>query len=121
MSGVKKVDGGEWALGNLGKSKPPRVARTLAGDNVTPEAIDDAVAFLATGSKAAAEAAAGIRNVANVVRLGLNAGLTKRAMLLLVQDLTSPPAKGGHKPSLDTIENVITALANLDQHLTGES
>ena len=117
--GAQRVDGGEWALGNIGKAKPAEPQRKLAGDNVTPAQLDDAVAFLASGTKASAEAAEAVRTLTKVVRLGLNSGLTKRALLLLVQDLTSPPAKGGHRPSLDTIENVITALANLDQHLTG--
>lgn len=109
----------EWLLGNVGKSKAPKPQRSLVGDEVTPATVEDAVEFLASGTKASKAAAETVRKLTDKVREGLSSGLSKRALLLLVQDLTTAPPKGGHRPSLDTIENVITALANLDQHLTG--
>lgn len=111
------MSGAEWMLGNVGKSKAPKPTKKMRGEVTGPPVdVTEAVDFLEAGGKNAKALHDGIATVAGNTRLALAAGLNKRALLLLVQDLT-PKLRNGDQVALSTIEGVITAMANLDSFL----
>lgn len=112
-------DAAEWVLGKYGGgSLPAKPAKKMRGDATAgpPLDVSEAVDFLNEGGKSAKALVEDIKTVAGNTRLALGAGLNKRALLLLVQDLC-PKLRNGDQISLSAIEGVITALANLDAHL----
>lgn len=102
----------------LGLDAPP--PKKGKGHPLNKSDIAQAVSFMENGTFSESQLALGLLGITYNAKQLLAGGLTHEALFILIQSRL-PNMSNGKKPSLSLIENVLKAVAELDQYVDQEA